>query len=513
MSSETLRSVSPEPRICQWGFACTSSFLSGADLMRHLIKDHVRTAVPVDRESIPRLLRVTEGIGGSYDTEHFLSPLPETQEKYYSQGKWTNFCFVSRSNNIPSDSNDSGPAASLPSPPISAQHEHDDGGDSVLSSRGRSLSPNLSVSEGDLDQLDLRSILLSDIIQSSSPRFAALDSPSSSGRPGSLPPSPSFSDIVASSTQKGAKPPSRVLSQQLLASSVSKDSSSSSVSAAMVAEQLIPIDDETDDEETMRHSQRFVAATAAADDEDVYVGTISENRRMASQSTCQLPAAQLRGPIESQQSSSLGLSNFAQSHGSRVSLQPTLHQVPVVDNSSLSPTASRLSFKVPSMSQTGLWYGPPPPKRLRGDERLSPSISPVDSPAISPTGTSVRQNAPSNRSRFSSSPSKLNDSLHRKRYKLNDSSAESQGQAGQPRSNRMSNRHSKLPVSRAASQRDDEGDADVSQMQVETQLTMSLSPQPPLPVQPQAEYRYHSETSNNPLNYFLQSQAPYDSQQ
>ncbi|KAJ3811713.1 hypothetical protein EV368DRAFT_36096, partial [Lentinula lateritia] len=68
-----VRPPSPEIHFCHWGFACTRSFCSREELLQHIIVEHVPAAVPVYRHELPMLLRMAEGIGESYETEHFLS--------------------------------------------------------------------------------------------------------------------------------------------------------------------------------------------------------------------------------------------------------------------------------------------------------------------------------------------------------------------------------------------------------------------------------------------------------
>lgn len=90
-----VRPPSPEIRFCRWGFACTRSFCCRKELLQHNLSEHVPTAVPVYRHELPMLLRTAEGIGESYETEHFLSSVPRSAKgegssqggKNYSQGR------------------------------------------------------------------------------------------------------------------------------------------------------------------------------------------------------------------------------------------------------------------------------------------------------------------------------------------------------------------------------------------------------------------------------------------
>ena len=49
---------------CRWAW-CRLTFAINAELVHHVIHDHVRQAVPVMRKEIPMLKRAEEGIGES----------------------------------------------------------------------------------------------------------------------------------------------------------------------------------------------------------------------------------------------------------------------------------------------------------------------------------------------------------------------------------------------------------------------------------------------------------------
>ncbi|KAE9410169.1 hypothetical protein BT96DRAFT_470768 [Gymnopus androsaceus JB14] len=239
-----------------------------------------------------------------------------------------------------------------------------------------------------------------------------------------------------------------------------------------------------------QHQQPEETKKGEEEEEDLYANEINWDAKMT-QNPSQLPTTQ----TESQSSTP------ARNYGSIVKRRPT-SQPPGAQNSSSPATSRPPSFEVQNTPRRQAWYAPRR-KRSRG-EGLSPSSSPALSPALSPMETAFGL-GPLHKPRFPSS--RLNEdpsqsSLHRKRYKL-DSSVDSESQAQPQRRIRRSG----LPVSRDL-ERDDECEADVSQMQVETQLTMS-SPPPRI----QRRYSHYPSKSNNPLEYALQSQAPYDSQE
>ncbi|KAJ4001810.1 hypothetical protein F5050DRAFT_1802896 [Lentinula boryana] len=339
-------------------------------------------------------------------------------------------------------------------------------------------------------------VLLSDALQQPSPKFKTLDAASGSPRPGSIPPSPSFSDILASSTQKGPKQPQSHIPSRLLAHTLSSNSSSSSNSCAVVEAQLTPAEgDFSFDEGRDGPSEGLHAATAASDQSDLYRGQL---HWIASQ----IPSTQ--HPTESEPSQ-IPLS-VAPDNDNVIPRRPSshVHSMPHQNSSLLVPPSSRLaSSETLGSTRKQSWYAPTarPRKRSR-DNNLSASVSPVDSPTISPRRASAFAlspgagrlkivHAPLNQAtsrRISDDPSR--STLYRKRYKI-DSSADAIDLNSQPMKIRY-------PVASQRSRPDEDCDADVSQMQAETQLTMS----PPA----------QRTSLFDVFNYPIQTQAPYDSQ-
>ncbi|KAJ4478302.1 hypothetical protein J3R30DRAFT_3480404 [Lentinula aciculospora] len=485
------RPPSPELRFCHWGSACTRSFLSGKRLLQHIIVTHVRTAVPIYHDQIPILLRTTEGIGESYETEHFLSPGSRSRKGGGGSKEVKNHS---------QSSADSGPAGSLPSPPVSSSSHHQHGGDDE-SLRSGSESPQSQARYPsplfyeDVDPNDFpaqpSNVLLSDALEPPSPGFAVLDAPSGSPRPGSIPPSPSFSDILASSTQKGTAKPHSPIPSRLLAHTLSSNSSSSENSCFIVEEQLTPADvDFSFEEERDGPSGGLSIPTAAESNQnDRYRGelkwdlsqTSTSQQATGSESTSlhQVPSGVVRdyGNVKPRRLS-------PQAHG----VQDLPLQLPI---SSPLP-----SFEARGVARKQSWYGPTarPRKRSRGNN-LSSSVSPVNSPAISPHGNIY---AATTGTRFAlnqnSIPRIRNDpshSLHKMRG--HDSSADSNNFNAQLLETR------RTMIMQHPGHNDD-CDADVSQMQEDTQLTMS----PPI--------RQFSTYGNGMYDYPVQTQAPYDSQ-
>ncbi|KAJ3736511.1 hypothetical protein DFJ43DRAFT_1150221 [Lentinula guzmanii] len=592
-----LQPPSPQLHSCRWGFTCTRSSPSGKELLQHVIVAHVRTAVPVFRNEIPILLRTTEGIGESYETEHFMSSLSQDERrvdssqsqqlKNHSSSECSLFlspCIV-YAECFSKDSQDSRPTASLPSPPISSSSRprgRDDEGNSLLagSESPCSLAQDASpMSYEDLDSSDVEenpllhlaqnphpmsnedldlsddeenpllrlvrnaspmsnedldssddeenpmlagsesphsqirvpspilyedsdpnsfnaqssNVLLSDALQQPSPKFRTLDAASGSPRPGSIPPSPSFSDILASSTQKGPKQPQSHIPSRLLAHTLSSNSSSSSNSCAVVEAQLTPAEgDFSFDEGRDGPIEGLHVATATSDQSDLYRGQL---HWIASQ----IPSTQHATQSELSQISLSVAPDHDNVNPRRTSSH--VHSMPNHNSSLLVPPSSRLaSSETPGPTRKQSWYAPTarPRKRSR-DNNLSASVSPVDSPAISPRRASAFAlspgdgrlkivRAPLNQAtsrRISDDPSRS-----RKRYKI-DSSADAIDLNPQPMKNQY-------PVASQRSRPDEDCDADVSQMQVETQLTMS----PPA----------QRTSLFDVFNYPIQTQAPYDSQ-
>ncbi|KAJ3811714.1 hypothetical protein F5876DRAFT_64554 [Lentinula aff. lateritia] len=387
---------------------------------------------------------------------------------------------------------DSGPAASLPSPPVSLSSRPGGRADDEYSILSGSESPRSQAQEPspmfyeDLDHRDFMAqstnILLSDALEPPSPGFASLDASTGSPRPGSIPPSPSFSDILASSTQKGLAKPQSPIPSRLLAHTLSCDSSSSSNSCAMVEEQLTPDDDLSFDENRDGLSQSLPVAAAESDHSDL------------SQGLHELDASQI---VYTQQPKELDSQNSPQTR------RPFLH-VRGVQNTTLSSSKSSHvpSPEVPGPTRKQSWYGPTTRPRKRSRGNLSPSVSPVDTPAASPHGVTAFTVSPSaNRSRRThgipdqATPHRIRDDpshsgLYRRRYNLNSSTDLDDA------SSRLLKIRYNLTVQRSS--HDEDCDADVSQMQTETQLTMSPAVQ--------------QEPSYGMYDYAIQTQAPYDSQ-
>ncbi|KAJ3739546.1 hypothetical protein DFH05DRAFT_520358 [Lentinula detonsa] len=339
-------------------------------------------------------------------------------------------------------------------------------------------------------------VLLSDALQRPSPKFRTLDAASGSPRPGSIPPSPSFSDILASSTQKGPKQPQSHIPSRLLAHTLSSNSSSSSNSCAVVEAQLTPAEgDFSFDEGRDGPIEGLHVATATSDQSDFYRGQL---HWIASQ----IPSTQHATESEP---SHISLS-VAPDHENVIPRRTSshVHSMPNHNSSLLVPPSSRLaSSEKPGPKRKQSWYAPTtrPRKRSR-DNNLSASVSPVDSPAISPRRASAFALSPGNgrlkivheplnqatSRRISDDPSR--STLHRKRFKI-DSSADAIDLNPQPMKNQY-------PVASQRSRPDEDCDADVSQMQAETQLTMS----PPA----------QRASLFDVFNYPIQTQAPYDSQ-
>ncbi|KAJ4481738.1 hypothetical protein C8J55DRAFT_512478 [Lentinula edodes] len=474
-----VRPPSPEIRFCRWGFACTRSFCSRKELLQHNLAEHVPTAVPVYRHELPMLLRTAEGIGESYETEHFLSSVPRSAKGEGSSQGGKNY------------SQDSGPAASLPSPPVSLSSRPGGRADDEYSILSGSESPRSQAQEPspmfyeDLDHRDFMAqstnILLSDALEPPSPGFASLDASTGSPRPGSIPPSPSFSDILASSTQKGLAKPHSPIPSRFLAHTLSCDSSSSSNSCAIVEEQLTPNDDFSFDEDRDGLSQSLPVAAEEFDHSDL------------SQGVHELGASQMfftQQPTESE------------SQISPQTRRPFLHVRGVQNTTLSSSTSSQLPPpEVAGPTRKQSWYGPTtrPRKRSRGSN-LSPSVSPVNTPAASPHGvTAFAVSSSASRSRRTrgildqATPHRIRDDpshsgLHRKRYNLNSTDPDDANSSLPKIRYNMTAQHSS---------HDADCDADVSQMQPETQLTMSPAIQEP---------------SYGMYDYAIQTQAPYDSQ-
>ncbi|KAJ3909920.1 hypothetical protein F5879DRAFT_931723 [Lentinula edodes] len=476
-----VRPPSPEIRFCRWGFACTRSFCCRKELLQHNLSEHVPTAVPVYRHELPMLLRTAEGIGESYETEHFLSSVPRSAKGEGSSQGGKNY------------SQDSGPAASLPSPPVSLSSRPGGRADDEYSILSGSESPRSQAQEPspmfyeDLDHRDFMAqsthILLSDALEPPSPGFASLDASTGSPRPGSIPPSPSFSDILASSTQKGLAKPQSPIPSRLLAHTLSYDSSSSSNSCAIVEEQLTPDDDFLFDENRDGLSQSLPVAGEESDHSDF------------SQGVHELGASQMFPTQQPEETESQN------SHQTR---PPFLHVRGVQNTTLSSSTSSQLPPpEVAGPTRKQSWYGPTtrPRKRSRGSN-LSPSVSPVNTPAASPHGvTAFAVSSSSSRSRRTrgildqATPHRIRDDpshsgLYRKRYKVNSSTDPDDANSRLPKI------RYNMPAQRSS--HDEDCDADVSQMQTETQLTMSPAIQ--------------QEPSYGMYDYAIQTQAPYDSQ-
>ncbi|KAF9076829.1 hypothetical protein BDP27DRAFT_1397906 [Rhodocollybia butyracea] len=548
MPSNNSRSPSPELRFCRWGFACTESFPSKIRLLQHVILDHVRIAVPVYRHEIPTLLRTTEGIGESYETEHFLSPVEQRQDN--SQ----------QVKNLRADSQISAPAASLPSPPTSLSprlHENDEDRDSGFSgsdSEGQegAHSPNLYVSDEDIDILgQAANVLLSDTLEPPSPGFASLATSTGSPRPGAIPPSPTFSDIVASSTQKSS---TGIVSKRLIRPAVSQCSTSSFNSCAAVEAQLTQLGEEYSiDDDVALPGQSQGLATAGSGDSHIFQGepqripqstfdsqpphsrdgsgdladsvddlsdaqkthvfrfligslldmsssdlnsVAADHRIQRAQREKMLESfashtCTLRCVVHKNDAISAGILRHepvvARDYG-HILLQRPFSQVPAQNTTpnQHSVLSRPPSFGVP-ITRKQSWYGVRSRKRSRGD-----GLSPLESPlSLSPVQTSTRSKLSVNpNASYKTHDNTSESSLHRKRYKL-DSSPEHNTTK---KSSDKARHHSTSP----------ECDADVSQMQVETQLTMSPSHSPH-----QEPYDKQYEL----YGYALQTQPAYDSQQ
>lgn len=59
-----------EINACRWSW-CRLTFLTNAELIHHVINDHVYTAIPIRRMDIPILKRAEEGIGESLSLTGF----------------------------------------------------------------------------------------------------------------------------------------------------------------------------------------------------------------------------------------------------------------------------------------------------------------------------------------------------------------------------------------------------------------------------------------------------------
>ncbi|KAJ3975159.1 hypothetical protein EV361DRAFT_543498 [Lentinula raphanica] len=486
------RPPSPRLHFCRWGLTCTRSFSSGPELYQHFKEVHSPTLVPVKPDEIPMLLRITEGIGESYQTEHFLSS-PSLSEK----GEDALQIQISKDNS--QKSNDSGPVASLPSPPVSSS-SRPRGLDDDENSLSGSASPHSQARDPspmfyeDTNQDDFASqsmdVLLSDALEPPSPNFVALDATTGSPRPGSIPPSPSFSDILASSTQKDttkSQPP--IIPDRPLKQTHSAKSSSSSNSCAIVEQQLTLADDDLSfDRDKDRPCANLAAAASASDHSDLYRGELNWS---ASQTLDTQQSIGLQPSSSSQASSSM-----ARNHGNMLP-RPSSHPH-AVQNSSLHPSVSSRvpSFESPSSMRKQPWYAPTRARKKTRGNNLSASVSPVISPALSPntlaspfsiTKGPTNNHASPNPVQIDGNP--LRSSFYRKRRRHNSSTT-----------NDPAPPPIQTPLTTLLrSVHDDDADADVSQMQVETQVTMSP------PVQQQ-------RSSYDMYDYPLQTQAPYDSQ-
>ncbi|KIK67968.1 hypothetical protein GYMLUDRAFT_68973 [Collybiopsis luxurians FD-317 M1] len=464
--------TSLDPQFCRWGFICTRSFLSGQELFQHVVKDHVRTTNSVNHDEIPVLLRVTEGLGSSYQTEHFMSRSESKSQE---------------SKDASQDSNYSGPEASLPSPPMSTSSRprkvsrDNRDKDSIFSrsysseSRGQSPSPSLYLSDDDTP-IHPPNIFLSEAI--ASPRFASLDASSGSPRPGSIPPSPTFSDIIACSTQKG--PQSSFQRNQLLAPSASRDSTSSSESCAIVAAQLTPLNGADDVHNEVNDSGLAGAsAPVGSNDGNLYIGELKPNANKF-KATLQMPTTQRQGVY----------SNPPPNYGSIIIRQPasSAQNLPSVQQ---SVSSRPVSLEMHPRRQS--WYAPISRKRSRGGG-ISPSVSPSDSPAVSPVGSSfgrqteklrARDDFPSQKTSHEIHDNRSNRSPHLKRLKLETS-----------KTRRRPPREQESP----------QDNIDVSSMDTSGRYTL-------LPAQPQtvsAPEPYLPQSRYDMYDYPVLSQAPYD---
>ncbi|KAF5390541.1 hypothetical protein D9757_002648 [Collybiopsis confluens] len=470
----------PPLHFCRWGFSCTRSFSSASELIQHIVQDHVRTAIPVNRDEIPVILRITEGIGSSFETEHFLSQQKSEPELINpSQGS--------------NHSNHSAPEASLPSPPMStASHprrlDDDDDKNSIFSgsssSGSRTPSPSPTSDQRSRNNwLGIPSIV--------SPRFASLDASTGSPRPGSIPPSPTFSDILASSTQREPRALPAQKLNYLSSAFVPREPNSSLDSCAIVTEQLSMGDRVNIGGDGIHDG---LSTSQCAD--DLYAGELAWKTSTGENSSYQLPETGMQRVAQSsRQHSSF---NPACSSSTPFTRRPSSNEQ--IPSSSPQP----LYHGIPTGTRRQSWYAPRARKRSHGGG-VSPSLSPSDSPAVSPIGPTfdgliAKVASPGERlvtRRINDDTA--NSPLHHKRLRFNPTRTPSS-----------------IPLlDQQNGPQDSDCDADVLQRQVEAQRSLSgreyPSTSPELQLKPPQEPS-QMRSRYDMCDYPVLTQAPYDSQ-
>ncbi|KAF8238842.1 hypothetical protein L208DRAFT_1387158 [Tricholoma matsutake] len=299
------------PRIhsCRWAWCCLS-FSINAELVHHVIHDHVRQAVPVFRKDIPMLRRVEEGIGESmsgfgtsYTTSHpnhedQLSGGPTSKKDVYDSS-------------LPSP----------PSPPLLTSSDGETGNSSPDSNASQpppphmqqTSSPNMASRPGTPTKSQP---LLARSPESKcvTPTFALLPSPAGSPVIRSVPGSPSFDSLLREATNGKRKREdehfslAQSLSSQWQNSQESHNSLSSSGSQDSVEKQLTQSMDVNDDEGrgqvTQPQPENCAAAFTPAQTEEIsYKGELqwaAESSQMAASNSWSSQGTSSLAPLQTQ---------------------------------------------------------------------------------------------------------------------------------------------------------------------------------------------------------------------